>query len=242
MGKMREEAREFARRMRDTLGDRLRSVVLHGSVVRSEAVDAVSDVNLLVLVDAVDASLLRLLAPRAREWLERERALPLLLSWDEWRSAMDAFAIETSDMLEAREILHGEDPLAAGTVEPEELRLQAERELRGKLVHLREGMLVAADRPEDLGRLLLTALPSVATYLRVALRLAGRPVPGTTPAVLREAGALLGLDTAPLEKLWTMRARREVPQVEVDDPLVVAVNDALERTVDFVDNLSGDDL
>lgn len=242
MGKMREEAREFARRVRDALGDRLRSVVLHGSVARGEAVESVSDVNLLVLVDSVDGSLLRMLAPRAREWLERERALPLLLSWDEWRSAMDAFAIETSDMLEAREILQGEDPLEAGTVEPEELRLQAERELRGKLVHLREGLLVAADRPEDLGRLLLTALPSVATYLRVALRLAGRPVPGTTPAVLREAAGLLGLDTAPLEKLWAMRGRREVPQVEVDDPLVVAVNDALERTVDFVDNLSGDPL
>ena len=240
MADLGAEAREYTRRLRDSLGDRLRAVVLHGSVARGEAVDGVSDVNLLVLADTVDASLLRTVAPRAREWLERERALPLLFSWDEWQAAMDVFAIETSDMLEAREILQGEDPMADARIEPGELRLQAEREIRGKLVHLREGMLLAADRPQDLGRLLLTALPSVATYLRVALRLAGSPVPGTTPRVLREAGQLLDVDVEPLERLWEMRARRRVPEPEVDDPLALTVHGVLERTVKYVDTHSGD--
>lgn len=241
MADMRGEAREFSRRLREALGQRLRSVVLHGSVARGEAVEGVSDVNLLVLVDAADPSLLRTLAPQARDWLDRERALPLLFGWDEWQASMDAFAIETSDMMEAREILHGEDPLVDAAVDAGELRLQAERELRGKLVHLREGMLVSADRPEDLGRLLLTALPSVATYFRVALRLAGRPVPGTTPAVTRQAAELLQVDVSGLERLWEMRSRRQVPEPEADDPLVAAVHAALERMVQYVDTLSGED-
>ena len=241
MGDMRNTARELSRRLRETLGPRVRSIVLHGSVVRGEAVEGVSDVNLLVLVDAVDAPLLRSMAEPAREWLERERALPLLFGHDEWRSATDAFAIETSDMLEAREILHGEDPFADVMVEPSELRLQAERELRGKLLHLREGMLISADRPKELGRLLLTALPSVATYLRAALRLAGRPVPGTTPAVIREAAVLLDADLEGVEELWKLRGRREVPEPEVDSAPVAAVHGALERTIMYVDSLSGDD-
>jgi predicted nucleotidyltransferase len=240
MGKLRGEAREYARKLKETLGERLRSVVLHGSVARGEAVEGVSDVNLLVLVDAADPQLLRTLAPRAREWLEKERALPLLFGWDEWQDSMDAFAIETADMLEAREILVGADPLADAVVNPAELRLQAERELRGKLVHLREGMLVAADRPAELGRLLLTALPSVATYLRAGLRLAGRPVPGTTPAVFREASGLLDQDPALLERLWDQRGRGEVPEPEVGDPSLVAVHAVLEATVAYVDTLSGD--
>lgn len=240
MTDMRGEAREFARRLREGLGDRLRSVVLHGSVARGEAVDGASDVNLLVLVDRADAALLRDLAPQARSWLEKERALPLLFGWDEWQASMDAFAIETSDMLEVREILHGDDPLVDANVNPSDLRLQAERELRGKLVHLREGMLVAADRPEELGRLLLTALPSVTTYLRVALRLAGRPVPGTTPAVIREAADLLGTDLERIGRLWELRSDRKAPRTDVDDPLVAAVHGALERTVGYVDTLSGD--
>lgn len=240
MGDLHREARQFGGRLAKALGERLRSVVLHGSVARGEAVKGMSDVNLLVLVDSVDAGLLRKLAPDAREWLEKERALPLLLTWDEWLAATDAFAIETSDMLEAREVLVGEDPLTGVVVNPGELRLQAERELRGKLVHLREGTLVSADRPRELGGLLLMALPSVATYLRAALRLAGQPVPAATPAVLRQGARLVGVPAEPLERLWEQRARREVPEPDVEDPLVSSVHDVLERTVEYVDTLPGE--
>lgn len=240
MADLHAEARQFGKRLRKSLGERLRSVVLHGSVARGEAVEGISDVNLLVLVDSVDAALLRQLAPDARKWLEAERALPLLLGWDEWLASTDAFAIETSDMLEAREVLEGEDPLTGAVVKPDELRLQAERELRGKLVHLREGMLVSADRPRDLGALLLMALPSVATYLRASLRLAGEPVPATTPAVLRGGTRLVGGSAEALERLWELRGQREVPEPDVDDPLVTAVHDVLEHTVEYVDTLPGE--
>jgi predicted nucleotidyltransferase len=240
MDELRATGLEFTETLADALGDRLRSVVLHGSVARGEAVPGVSDVNLLVLVDAVDAGLLRTLAPHARGWMEEKRSLPLVLTWDEWRRASDAFAVETADMLDAREVLHGDDPLEGASVRPRHLRVQAERELRGKLIHLREGTLASADRPVELGRLVLTALPSVATYLRAALRLAGDPAPADTPAVLRQGTALVGADVDPLHELWTLRAKRKVPEVEVDDPRVVAVHRVLERTADHVDTLSGD--
>lgn len=240
MADLKADARKFTERLKGTLGTRLRSVVLHGSVARGEAVDGVSDVNLLVLADAVDGPLLRQLAPDARKWLEKERALPLLLTWDEWQASTDAFAIETADMLDAREILHGDDPLAGAVIEPAELRLQAERELRGKLVHLREGTLVAADRPKDLGRLLLNALPSVATYLRAALRLGGQPVPPQTPETMEAGCALVGMESGPLLTLWDGRARGEKLRPDVDDERVRAVHDVLEKTVEYVDTLTGD--
>jgi predicted nucleotidyltransferase len=240
MTELRSAAQDFATRMVDTLEERLRSVVLHGSVARDEAVTGVSDVNLLVLVDRVDPELLRTLAPEARRWLKVERALPLVLTWDEWAAASDSFAIETADMLEAHEVLAGDDPFDGARVRDRDLRLQAERELRGKLIHLREGTLAAADRPEDLGRLLLTAMPSVATYLRAALRLSGVTVPRSTPEVLEAGAERVGADGAALTDLWARRARREVPRLDVGDPPVTAVHDVLERTARYVDTLHGE--
>jgi predicted nucleotidyltransferase len=240
MGAFREAARAHAAWLAEALGPRLRSVVLHGSVARGEAVDGVSDLNLLVLVDAVDADLLRALAPETRGWLEREGSLPLVLAWDEWVAASDAFAVETADMAESREVLHGEDPLDGVVVDRSALRLQAERELRGKLIHLREGTLAGADRPEELGRLVLTAMPSVSTYLRTALRLAGRPVPPSTRETLRQGCALVGVPADPLLRLWELRRRRETPAMEADDPLLRAVHETLERTVQYVDSLTGE--
>jgi hypothetical protein len=216
-------------------------VVLHGSVARGEAVRDVSDVNLLVLVDHVDPALFRLLAPQARDWLDRERAMPLVLTWDEWRRASDAFAIETADMLDARDVLYGEDPLEGTSVQPRHLRVQAERELRGKLIHLRQGTLATADRPQELARLLLTALPSIATYLRAALRLAGEDVRGLgTPDVLRRGSTLIGTDPAPALELWEARRQRKVPRLNIQDPRATAVHGILEQTADYVDSLSGD--
>jgi predicted nucleotidyltransferase len=240
MDRYRELAREHAATLSSALGTRLRSVVLHGSVSRGEAVEGVSDVNLLVLVDTVDAELLRRLAPEVRTWLEQEGALPLVLTWDEWSAASDAFAIETADMADHHEVLHGDDPLSGVAVARADLRLQAERELRGKLIHLREGTLASADRPEELGRLVLTALPSVSTYLRTALRLAGRPVPERTPDTLERGGELVGADAGPLRRLWDLRGRREVPKLDPDDPLMLGVHQILERTVAYVDTLAGE--
>jgi predicted nucleotidyltransferase len=235
------EAERFTEELAGDLGARLRSVVLHGSVARDEAVPEVSDVNLLVLVDTVDPGLLRQLAPHARRWLDKERALPLVLTWDEWRSASDAFAIETADMIDARTVLHGEDPLDDATVHDRHLRVQAERELRGKLIHLREGTLATANRPRELGRLILTALPSVATYLRAVLRLVGQDVAhADTPDVIRRGCAVVDSDPELLLELWEARARRKTPKVEVEDPRVTAVHEALESTAHYVDSLSGE--
>jgi predicted nucleotidyltransferase len=240
MEEFRKSAVEYVDRLAALLGDGLRAVVLHGSVARGEAVSGVSDVNLLVLLDAIDAELLRRLAPGARQWLERERSLPLVLTWDEWAAASDAFAVETADMVASHELLHGDDPLVGRRVERRDLRLQAERELRGKLIHLRESTLASADRPDELGRLLLTALPSVATYLRTALRLGGREAPSATPDTLRAGAELVGVAPDPLLRSWELRVRREIPHTAVEDPLMVAVHEVLERTVEYVDTLPGE--
>jgi predicted nucleotidyltransferase len=240
MDRFRDRAREYTSRLAGSLGPRLRSVVLHGSVSRGEAVEGVSDINLLVLLDDIDADLLRRLAPKARTWLEQAGSLPLVLTWDEWAAASDAFAVEAADMVDSHEVLHGADPLEGARVDRRDLRLQAERELRGKLIHLREATLASADRPEELGRLLLTALPSVATYLRTALRLAAQKAPVATTETLREGAELVGAAAAPLLRLWELRGRREVPATRPEDPHMIAIHEILERTVEYVDTLPGE--
>ncbi len=240
MSDLREAAHDYAVRLTGLLGDRLRSVVLHGSVARGEAVEGASDVNLLVLVDAVDATLFEQLAPAARDWLDTRRSLPLVLTWDEWSAASDVFAIETADMLEVRDVLQGDDPIAGATVERGDLRLQAERELRGKLIHLRHGTLLGARDPRTLGRLLLTAMPSVTAYLRAALRLSGEAVPAASSDTLERGASLVGAEPEPLLELWKLRLDRSIPEMSVADPHVLAVHGILERTAEYVDTLDGD--
>lgn len=234
----RQTAASLARELAALFGDRLRSVLLYGSVARGEAVPGVSDINVLLLLDQIDAATLRAASPLARRWVRAGNTAPLIMAWSEWQRAADVFAIELADMHDAHEVLHGSDPLAGLAVERPALRLQAERELRGKLLQLREGMLLAAEAEEDVGRLLLVALPSFITYLRAALRLAGRPVPVRSEAAIEEGARLVEGDPGPFLRVWAARMKREPLRVRLDDPLVAGYYALAERVAHFVDTLA----
>ena len=228
------KALEIARELETDFGDALRSVVLFGSVARGEAVDGVSNLNLLVLLDDVNTGLLERAVPHAARWRE-SNAVPLLLEAGEWLRAADVFAIELADMHDAYEVLAGSDPIAEHQVDRRGLRLQAERELRGKILQLRSGLLAAAGASERIGALLVAALPSVATYLRTALRLAGRAVPPHMDQVLSAGARLVGAEPAGLLAAHGARADRKPLRVRLDDAVVETYHTAAERTAAYVD-------
>lgn len=237
----RDQARRLADGLGKALGERLRGAVLFGSVARGEAVPGVSDINVLVLIEGLDASAIRAASPLARDWAGHGNTPPLVLDWHEVPNSTDAFAVELSDMIDVHEVLVGDDPLEGLVVGQRDLRLQAERELRGKLVQLREGLLLAAPEPKQIGRLLLTAIPSFLTYHRALLRLAGRGVPTHGEAVVEQAAALVG--HAPDSFLRALEARRsgERLRLDLDHPVVAGYYSLAEHTAAYVDALPEND-
>ena len=233
----REAASELTAGLRERAGPNLRSVVLHGSVARDEAVAGVSDVNVLVLLDDASPEHLRAIAPLARDWSESAGAPPLIFEDREWARAADVFAIEVADMKDAHELLYGMDPVAALEPKRNELRLQTERELRGKLLQLREGSLLAAESPTELGWLLTAALPSFTAYMRATLRLAGQPVPKDTPTVILRTAETIAGDPASFAAVWEARAAGRKLEARITDPIVADFYGLAERMADHVDRL-----
>ncbi len=225
---------DIARELETDFGTALHSVVLFGSAARGEYVDGTSNVNLLVLVDDVNPPLLAKAVPHAKRWREAN-AVPLLLATDEWERAADVFAIEIADMHDAHEVLAGTDPITGHAVPRTALRLQAERELRGKILQLRSALLAAAGASDQIGALLIAALPSFATYLRAALRLASRPVPPHMDQVLSAGARLVGAESSGLLAAHEARTARKALRVALDDAIVETYHTAAERTAAYVD-------
>lgn len=232
-----ETARLFAGELAAALREELRSVLLYGSVPRGEAIPGVSDINVLVLVDRVRLPLLRRVSGLARRWTEAGNTAPLFLGWHDWEHSADAFAVEVADMQRWHEVLRGEDPLADLPLVHAALRHQLEHELRGKMVQLHEGLMLVAEEPEEVGRLLLAALPSFTTYLRAALTLADRPISPSTEAMVPEAAALVSGDPDAFLVCWRARCERRSPRVGLKDSLVEGYYRLVERTVAWVDGL-----
>jgi len=235
----RTVAENLLREFSSTFGDELRSVVLYGSVARGDAIPGVSDVNILVLLERLTPADLARAAPLACAWVRAGNTPPLTLSWDEWAGMRDTFAIEVADMLDWREIVHGADPLHGVTrVDPADLRLHTEHELRRTMLELRARMLLSVAEPHELGRLLLSGIPSFAAYLRMVLRLSGLRAPAETEPVIERAAELIGADGTAMLRCQEARRRVEVPVVEILDPLVRAYTDFADRLQAYVDGIT----
>lgn len=172
--------------------------VLYGSAARGEWQAGLSDINLLLIAETLGPTELRGLGPPLRAMSEEWRSPPLLLASEEWARAGDVFPIELTDMLHSRVILRGADPLTGVQPHPTQLRAALERELRGKVVRLRQGYALGADDPTTLGNLARRTLATVQTLARATLVLLGRPIPPEAVQVLRAFAEVTGARAAPM--------------------------------------------
>ena len=228
---------QFTAAVAAALGDRLVALVLYGSAARGTHVPGRSDMNTLLICDAVDEALFARLEPAVREWGRACHPAPLILTEREWRTSADAFPIEYEDIREAHRLLAGRDPWRGVTVQREHLRRQLEHELMGKLVRLRQAYAALRGDPKQLGRVIVGSAAGFFTMLRASLRLAGKTPPVPPDALVREAGALMGF--AP-ERLAALEAHaRGVGQLKLTpgDPLPLAYLAAVARTAEFVNRL-----
>src|SRR2546425_7632766 len=77
---------QFAAEVSRALGDRLVALLLYGSWARGTHVPDRSDVNTLLICDAVDEDLFARLEPAVRGWTRAGHPAPLILTEREWRA------------------------------------------------------------------------------------------------------------------------------------------------------------
>lgn len=168
---------EMVSRLSTSLGERLVSVVLYGPEAHGDIYRTVSQLNLMVVASDLHTETLRLLGDPVRWWLKRKQPWPRLFSTDLIRDTVDIYPIEFLDITRHHRVLHGTDPLSGVRVDVAHLRLQCERELREKLMRLREGYVESRGKARALRELLAISYPSFALVWRGCLHLVGAPVP-----------------------------------------------------------------
>jgi predicted nucleotidyltransferase len=184
------------------------SALLYGSAARGDYIVGRSNINLMLVLDDPSPTLLRALAPAFAAWRKTAAEPPLLISRAEWARASDVFPIEITDMRAGYRVLRGADPLGNARVQPGDLRQALERELRGKLLRLRQGYAAAAGDEKALGALAAGSAATVLVLLRALLTLAGRPVPTAPAALPADAAGLLGVASGALRTPVERRAER----------------------------------
>ena len=192
---------EMVRRLEDALGAELVSVVLYGPAVHEDA-DAyrgVGTTHLMIVLSDLELETVGRAGEPIRWWLGRGQPWPRLFTVESLRASTDIYPIEMLDIVRHHRVLHGTDPVMAATIDRAQLRLQCERELREKLMRLREGYVECSGRAGALRDLLAVSYASFAQVFRGCLHLLGEPVPRHDHDVVRALGDRLDLPRAGFE-------------------------------------------
>ena len=189
---------EMVAHLVEALDTRLDAVVLYGPAAGDEGYREHSEGLLIVLTDLEPATL-RLATEPVRWWLKKTSAWPRLLTRELIARSVDVFPIELLDIAQRRRVLFGDDPFAGVMIAPLPLRIQCERELREKLMRLREGYLEAHMHrgASALRELLAASFAPFARIFRACLSLMKVPVPPTDRAVIATLCDWLELDREP---------------------------------------------
>ncbi len=238
---LKEALNSLVADLRATHGTNLASIVLYGSAAAGDHVELRSDYNLLIALTRITPEDLRQAQAPMREWQRLGHPLPVYFTVEELADAADVFPIEFHQMANARVVLFGKDPFEFVTVTDASLRLQAEYELRSKLIQLRRLYIPASVSVEKLSDLMSDSLASFAALFRAVLILHGREGPVAKPECVRATVQLLKLDSDPFERIFDLRATgvRPASEQEAND-LFAAYMVQIEHVIVAVDNLDTD--
>lgn len=190
---------------KDVAEDNLDAVVLYGSAVSGEFHEEFSDLNVLCLLERLDAPALQKLAPVVAWWQQQKHPALMLFTIEELRCSADVFAIELYDIKARHRLLYGKDYFPSLEVPMNLHRLQVERELRTSIIKLRQRFLAAPDDAKAVIRLMTDSVSTFTTLFQHALIALGEQPPQQKREVVTRLAALLGFDSRPFEQIFDVR-------------------------------------
>lgn len=184
---------EITEDYRRVFGNGLISLILFGSAAGPDYLPGRSDLNFLVILDKVEIDALERIFAVVKRWKKRRVATPLFMTKAYIASSLDVYPIEFLNMKERHRLVYGEDVLEGLAFDTEHLRLQLERELKGKILHLRQHYVETEGRTRAIRELIRVSMTALLSLFHALLFLRQLPIPQGHREVVRDVTAHFSL-------------------------------------------------
>jgi len=196
---------QFAKEVRELFGKEVVSIILFGSAATEEYIPKKSDINFLVVLTQQGIEQIEKVQRFPARWQKKKISLPLFLTEAYIDASLDSFPIEFFNMRAAYKVIYGRDVLEGIEIKKGDLRLQCERELKAKLLQLRQGYILTRGKARSLKRLIGQSIVAFASISRGLLYLKGKEVPKTKQEILLATCREFGLDEGLFSLLFSVR-------------------------------------
>lgn len=206
-----EKVAPFFKQCLELHPQQITSITLVGSALGQDFVPKKSDINSVFVLAKMDFTVIQTLAQLGKKHRKHAVAAPVLMTPDYIQSSTDVFPVEFLSFKVLHHTVLGEDPFSALELKRADLRHQCERDLKAKLIGLRQGYLATLGDARYLLQQMQGLLPAMIPVFRAFLLLqAQEPQPGFS-ATIEQLERTMELDLSVFRDLLAMRRGHQTP-------------------------------
>lgn len=184
------------------------SIILYGSATGRDYRPGKSDINFMIVLSETGIENLDQAHAAINKWKKKNVAIPLFLTESYIETSTDVFPVEYLNFQRNNMVIFGKDILSGLSFKPEFLRLQCEREIKGKLLLLREAFLECEGKGKALERVIRQSLLSFIAVFEALLYLKGKKVPANKRAVIQDTCKVFDIDVNVFERLLDIKEEK----------------------------------
>jgi hypothetical protein len=190
---------------KDIYGGDLVSIMLYGSATGKDYRPGKSDINFMIVLSEEGIERLDKAFEIEKKWRKRNVAIPLFLTENYVKTSMDVFPIEYLNFQRNYTPVYGKDILKDLSFDPKFVRLQCEREIKGKLLLLREAYLETSGKGRALKDVISQSIRAFVAIFEALLHVKGLELPNEKLQIIRGTAQAFDLDSSVFEKLLDVK-------------------------------------
>ena len=185
---------EIEKDFRAIFNDAIISIILYGSGAGSDFNPHTSDLNFLIILSEEAIDHLDKAIETVSRWRKKNVATPLFMTKSYIESSLDSYPLEFLNMKKNYILVYGEDILKDISLQPHHLRLQCEREIKGKLLLLREGFLETEGKQKRIKELIKASITAFISIFNGLLYLKGIEILPTRREIIQSVAKEIPID------------------------------------------------
>jgi predicted nucleotidyltransferase len=205
-----EKIRPFIEEILDNYSGNVHSVHIVGSSLTEDYNEKTSDINSIFVLKTMDLKFIELLAPFGKKYRRKGVAAPLVMTPDYISTSLDVFPIEFADCKLIHQTVFGEDIFKDLEISMADLRQQCEREIKSKLIGLRQSYISSLGDRRMLTERFANSIAGFMPLFRGIIWLMGKERPVGKDQVISELSASTGINTDVFRKILDVKRQKRI--------------------------------
>jgi hypothetical protein len=232
-----QKIRPFFEDILNRYGERIHSIHVTGTALTEDFDTKRSDVNSIFVLKEMDLKFLELIAPLGKKYGKHRVAAPLIMTPEYIKRSLDVFPVEFLNFKLIHSTVFGEDIIKDIEINRTHLRHQCERELKVKLIWLRQGYISSMGDRKILTEGFVNSITGYIPLFRGIIFLLGKEPPVKQADVITTLSEATGIKTDVFARV--LREKHERAKLSIEELNTIfedyyAATESLGRIVDEV--------